>query len=172
MANFNDAIDVILQHEGGYVDHPNDPGGATNMGITFSLFKKYANEIGLAPSKIALRGMKVSQASYIYRKEFWDKMKGDRIFDQQLATQIFDFYVNAGVTAIKILQIQAGTIADGIVGNNTLAAINLSNPEDLFNRLKNARIDYYINLAERKPSMKVFLKGWLNRVNKFVYKKS
>src|SRR6478609_3873494 len=115
MADFNEAIDIVLEHEGGYVDHPSDPGGATNRGITFNLFKQYAAELGVPATKDSLKALTEIQAQSIYKKEFWDKMSGDKIKDQQLATQVFDFYVNAGKRAIEILQREAGVDIDGAV---------------------------------------------------------
>lgn len=171
MADFNEAIDIILEHEGGYVDHPADPGGATNLGITLKLFKQYAPELGVPATKDSLKALTEQQARHIYKKEFWDKMYGDKIRDQQLATQVFDFYVNAGANAIKVLQSEAGVQGDGAFGPATLAAVNWANPEILFEQFRDGRVEYYKNLVERKPALKVFLKGWLNRAQKFVYKK-
>ena len=171
MADFNEAIGPILEHEGGYVDHPADPGGATNLGITFKLFKQYAPELGVPSTKEALKALTITQAEHIYKKEFWDKMQGDKIKDQQLATQVFDFYVNAGSNAIKLLQTELGVQADGAFGPTTLAILNYANPEIVFDQFRDGRVEYYKNLVVKKPALNVFLKGWLNRANKFVYKK-
>lgn len=171
MADFNEAIDTILEHEGGYVDHPADPGGATNRGITFKLFKQYAAELGVPGTKDSLKSLTEQQARHIYKKEFWDKFHGDKINDQQVATQVFDFYVNAGAPALKRLQEEIGVTADGVIGPVTLSILNMANPEIVFDGYRDARIQFYKDLAEKKPTMKVFLKGWLNRANKFVYKK-
>lgn len=169
MADFEKAIPIILKHEGGYVDHPADPGGATNRGIIFSLFKQYAKAIGLLPTLDALKSLTEDQAKFIYREHFWDRMHGDLFNDQQVANIVFDAYVNCGVSALKMLQREIGTAADGVVGPNTMAVVNAANPHLLFDGYKDARKDYYIRLAERKPALKVFLKGWLNRVEAFKY---
>lgn len=170
MADFEKSIPHILKWEGGYVDHPADPGGATNRGIIFTIFKQYAGVLGLPPTKEGLQQLTEGQAKLIYREQFWNRMKGDLINDQQVADIIFDGFVNCGRNGLKIAQREAGTDADGEIGNNSLQAINLANPRILFAGIKDARIKYYENLAERKPAMKVFLKGWLNRINSFVYK--
>lgn len=170
MADFEKAIPHVLKWEGGYVDHPADPGGATNRGIIFTLFKQYADVLGLPKTKDGLKLLSEDQAKLIYREHFWNRMRGDNIRDQQVAEIIFDGFVNMGFNGLKIAQREAGTDADGNIGTNSLQAINGAAPVVLFNGIKDARIDYYKRLAERKPQMQVFLKGWLNRINSFVYK--
>lgn len=172
MADFNKAIPIILKHEGVFVDHPSDPGGATNRGITFKLFKQYAKVLGLLPNIDALKSLTEDQAKFIYREQFWDPMKGDQFKDQQLATIVFDGFVNMGSRAIKLLQKQAGVEADGVIGPKSLEVINYASGHVLFEGYKDARIEYYKNLAESKPQLKVFLKGWLNRINSFNYEKN
>lgn len=169
MADFNKAIPIILKHEGGFVDHPADPGGATNRGIIFTLFKKYAGELGLPATVEGLKALTEDNAKYIYRKQFWNAMQGDMIKDQQVANIIFDGFVNMGFNGIKIAQREVGETADGLIGQKSLQAINGAAPKILFQGIKEGRIKYYTDLAERKPQMKVFLKGWLNRINSFNY---
>lgn len=170
MADFEKAIPHVLKWEGGYVDHPADPGGATNMGIIFSIFTNYADEFHLPKTKEGLKQLHEIQAKAIYRKQFWDRMKGDQIKDQQVAEIIFDGFVNMGYNGLKIAQKEAGAQADGKIGEQSIQMINAANPKLLFDGIKDARIAYYKRLAERKPQMAVFLKGWLNRINSFVYK--
>lgn len=155
MADFEKAIPLILKHEGGYVDHASDPGGATNMGIIFTVFKNYAREFNLPPTKEGLKKLSEEQAKAIYK---------------QVAEIIFDAYVNCGKNGLKIAQREAATEADGNIGSNSIQAINAAAPRLLFDGIKERRIEYYKNLAARKPNLQVFLKGWLNRVNSFVYK--
>lgn len=169
MADFNLAIPIILKHEGGYINHPSDPGGATNRGITFNLFKRYAQSLGLKPDLRSLIELTEVDAKIIYRMEFWDKMLGDSFKNQQVANIVFDAFVNMGPRALKMLQKEIGVEIDGIVGRQTLTAVNLANPAIVFNGFKDARTYYYRDLAKRKPHMSVFLKGWLNRVNSFNY---
>ena len=170
MADFEQAVKLILKHEGGYVDHPSDPGGATNRGIIFSLFKQYAKSLGLDPTVDSLKTLTEDQAKFIYSEHFWDKMRGDEIQSQAVAEIIFDAYVNMGARALKLLQIELGVGIDGQIGPITLAAINHAAPVVLFEQFKDARTEYYQRLSENKPSMKVFLKGWLNRINSFNYR--
>jgi lysozyme family protein len=171
MADFNLSIDIILKHEGGFVNHPSDPGGATNRGIIFTLFKQYSKALGLLPTIDALKSLTEDQAKFIYREHFWNPMKGDEIINQNIADILFDGYVNMGGKALKMMQKEAGTtLVDGSIGADSIRAINLANARVLFQGYKDSRIKFYIDLADRKPKMKVFLKGWLNRINSFEYK--
>lgn len=170
MAEFEKAIPHILKWEGGYVNHPADPGGATNRGIIFSLFKQYAKALGLPPTVDALKDLTEDQAKFIYREHFWNAMKGDQIKDQQLATIILDTFVNQGYRGLRLAQREAGADPDGNIGPGSIQAFNSSAPAILFEGIKDARRRYYQNLADVKPSMGVFLKGWLNRVDSFKYK--
>lgn len=170
MAEFNKAIDIVLKHEGGFVNNPVDPGGATNRGITFNLFKLYSKALNLPPVVNSLKSLTIDQAKFIYINEFWHPMQGDKFKDQQLATIVFDGFVNMGNKAIKIFQKELGVYPDGKIGEESLGVINFCNPIDVFNRYKAARIQFYLNLIKEKPELEVFKKGWLNRINSFVYK--
>jgi len=172
MADFEKAIPLILQHEGGYVNHPADPGGETNLGITDMLDGKVDGMVDLDGDKIGdvtVKGLTVEQAKQVYKSRFWDKMQGDKFKDQQVANIVFDGYVNMGPRALKILQKEVGCGPDGVIGFNTLAAVNAAAPHLLFDDYKDSRRMFYINLAERKPKLKVFLKGWLARIDSFKY---
>lgn len=169
MAEFEKAIPLILKWEGGYVDDKDDLGGATNRGIIFKIFKQYAAQFGLPPTKDGLKQLSEEQAKIIYKDRFWNPMKGDDINDQQVANIIFDGFVNAGTSTLKIAQKEASTEADGIFGPHTIARINASNGKILFEGIKDARIRYYHMIAERREQNKKFLKGWLNRINSFNY---
>jgi lysozyme family protein len=169
MANFDKAITIILGHEGGLSNHPNDAGKLTNYGLTFGLFKIYAAAIGLPPTAEALKSIDIKDAKEIYFQAFWMKMLGNEWKDQQLANIVFDGFVNMGNRAIKMLQIEMGNPADGIIGERSLMVINQANAKTLFEGYKDARIKFYNDLVSRKPDQKVFLKGWLNRINSFVY---
>lgn len=169
MADFEKAIPIILKWEGGWVNDPDDPGGATNRGIIFTLYKQYCLSMGLPPTIDGLKGLTEDQAKFIYRENFWNRMKGDLIKDQQLATIIFDGYVNMGNRTLKMWQQCAGVDIDGVIGENTLSVTNMASARTLFSCIKDHRTMYYIELADRKPSLKKFLKGWLNRINSFNY---
>lgn len=167
MANFDAYFPQLLKFEGGYVDNPADPGGATNLGITLGTFQRYAYELlGVAPTLQNLRDLRPDQAAVIYRKMYWDPIDGDAIALQLLAEIVFDFYVNAGYHAIALLQELLGpSIAeDGRFGPQTLAALQRADQVALYARYRQGRIDYYRNLASAHPVLQRFLAGWLNRV--------
>jgi lysozyme family protein len=169
MANFDTAIPIILKHEGGYVNHPSDPGGATNRGIILSNFVLYADELGLPATVEGLKQLTENQAKYIYRKMFWNRMRGDEIASQNVANILFDGHVNMGGNAIKMIQRIVGTVADGALGPKTVAAINSVPAKALFESYKSERINFYLDLVNRKPQLGVFLKGWMNRINSFCW---
>lgn len=172
MADFEQAIKKVLRHEGGYVFHPADPGGETNFGITDRLDGKVDGLIdvdGNGSGDITVKALKEEQARIIYKREFWDRMRGDDIKNQQVAEIIFDGYVNMGPRALRMLQKQIGVKADGKFGPVTLSILNAANPKIVFEGYKDARRYYYKDLVKRKPQMVVFEKGWLNRINSFNY---
>lgn len=101
-----------------------------------------------------------------YKKEFWDKIKGDRIECQHLANALYDFAVNSGVNrAVKSLQEILNVKVDGSLGEKTLEAINKSE-KNLCNELCDKRRAFFETIAKKGQNAK-FLKGWLNRVNDF-----
>ena len=164
---------MLLEFEGGWVDDPVDPGGATNKGITFQTFKAYGPRLlGIPATLENLKKLTDTQAGTIYELKFWDKIDCNHIANQDLANILADFYVNAGSNAIKILQrilnnnFSAGISVDGGMGPATCAAMQAAESKDL-PTYKTNRIRYYRDLVARRPELQKFLKGWLNRVAKF-----
>ncbi len=166
MANFEKAITVVLKNEGGFVNNPSDPGGATNFGISLEFYKTIIPDADIED----IRNLTKEMAIEVYQRQFWDKNKLGMIADQRIATKVFDFSVNMGaVNAIKCLQ--RAILAtnnrkvdqDGIIGQNTLYAANHSPPDCVLAALKSEAAGYYRCLATRKPTMGVFLNGWLSR---------
>jgi lysozyme family protein len=150
---FNRCIDVVLKNEGGYSNHPSDPGGETNFGIA----KKFYPDLDI-------KNLTVNQAKNIYFRDYWSKMNLIDINNEELILQIFDMGINAGIrTAIKIAQRMVSVKDDGIIGNQTLSAINNSQ-YDLVIAYKLEREEYYKVLVEKKPQLGVFLSGWRNRI--------
>jgi type VI secretion system secreted protein VgrG len=94
-------------------------------------------------------------------------MRGDEIKSQKIAEILFDGYVNMGANAVKLMQNLVGVKQDGQIGPATVAAINASDELELFEEYKEERKRFYVNLANRKPELQVFLKGWLNRMDSF-----
>ena len=173
MAKFEAFISTLLKHEGGFVNDPDDPGGATNKGITFATFRKYAKKLlGVEPTLQNLKRISNEQAAKIYKKKYWDKIRGDEIKDQNLANIVFDFYVNAGRNATKLLQrvinqLGGNLVIDGGIGPITIKALDKLDFKKVYMLYKKGRADYYHRICEKNPKLKKFLKGWLNRVNSF-----
>jgi len=154
MREFNNYLKIILKHEGGYSNDPSDLGGETKYGICK---RQYPD--------LDIKNLTIEEASKIYYTDYWLKLNLDGIYDEDLKLQIFDMGVNAGIkTAVKLLQHIIEVTEDGIVGPITISKIN-SNYIDIVERYENARIDYYNHLVEKNPKLKVFIKGWISRVD-------
>lgn len=167
MANYKELVPFILRWEGGFTNNKNDRGGWTCKGITLATFRSV---YGASKTPNDLKYITNEQWMYIFKKLFWDKCKADQIEDQSVANMLVDWAWNAGaVNPIKALQRCVGVTADGIVGSRTLAAVNSRSPLSLFGQLREKRIAYYKSIAANDPKQKVFLKGWLNRVNHIQY---
>lgn len=157
-AKFLLAIEEVIRNEGGYVNHPSDPGGATNFGITQRTYPK-----------LNIKALTVEQAKQIYYTDWWVKGPYEAINAQSIATKVFDTAVNVGSKrAYKFLQqacnnLGAKLTVDGIIGPKTIAVVNSLPAPQLLAELRKEQAAYYSNLAQKRPSMKVFLRGWLNR---------
>ena len=175
MADFNRFLPILLQHEGGFVNHPADPGGPTNKGITLATFTHCARQLlGISPTLAALRDLTQGQAGTIYKKLYWDVVRGDDISSQPLADIVCDFQVNAGSRASKLLQSVLNELGarprlnvDSMIGKQTLAALAVIDGNRVHALYKAKRVAYYRDLARRRPSLARFLKGWLARTESF-----
>lgn len=173
MASFNAFLPILLRFEGGFVNDPDDPGGATNKGITLQTFRTCAkNLLGIEPTLDNLRRLTDAQAGTIYQALYWNKVHGDEIALQDLANILCDFYVNAGAAAAKLLQTilnekDPSVTVDGVIGPACMSALAGADQAEVYMRFKQGRINYYRSLAQRQPSLAKFLNGWLNRVNAF-----
>jgi lysozyme family protein len=175
MASFDAFFPTLLKHEGGFVNDPVDPGGATNKGVTLGTFQRCAKRyLGIEPTLENLKGLSDVQAGKIYKALYWDEVRGDEIALQELANIVFDFQVNAGGNAAKLLQRVLNELGakpplsvDGEVGPGTMAALKSMDSKAVYRRYKQGRIDYYQDLVAKRPPLGKFLKGWLSRVNSF-----
>jgi len=149
MAKFEDAIGTILKNEGGYVNNPNDPGGETKYGISKS---SYPN--------VDIKNLTVEGATAIYRRDFW-RFSG--INDQQVATKVFDMYVNMRHDAIKLAQEILGITQDGLYGGNTEAAINAMDPQQFLILYRARLVKHYELIIAVHPNEVVFKENWLER---------
>lgn len=172
MANARKLIPRILESEGGFVNDPDDAGGATMKGVTLKTYKAYCEgKRWKEPTVDDLKKITQKEWDEIFMSMYWNKCGGDKIKNQSVADIFVDFYYNAGTRAIKEMQALVGAEQDGIVGKKTIEAINAQDPETLFEAYKKRRIAYYGELVAKKPSQQKFLKGWLNRVNSFKFEK-
>ena len=188
MADFYAAVEKILDVEGGYQNHESDRGNynaydsggnyvpykerpgrtlrvGTNRGISAAL---YSRLMGREVSADEIKAITRQEAVAIYKKYFWDTIRGDEIKNQRLAELIFDAKVNqtAGMNLMD-----NSLAVDGVVGPLTLRAINKANVARLYNAFLKARAKLYRRIAEVDPTQKEFLNGWLNRLKKFPYMK-
>ena len=150
---FTAFIDRVLSHEGGYVNHPKDPGGETNWGIT----KRTAEANGYTG---AMRDMTRAQAVDIYRTAFWQRYQCDKL-PESLAYQFLDACINHGYgNAARMLQRAAGVADDGQIGSVTLSAVAKLSENDLLLRFNAERVDFFTRLS----TFPTFGRGWMRRV--------
>ena len=165
MAKYEKLIPTVLKFEGGFANHPSDPGGATNSGVTLSTFR---NVYGKDKTVQDLKNMTNEQWEHIFKTRFWDRWKADDIDNQAIANLLVDWLWTSGVYGIKYPQEVLGVKTDGIVGLKTLAAINYyPNKKELFEKLWNRRKKHFEDIVRNRPQSKVFLKGWLRRLSDF-----
>lgn len=163
MADVRKFSPILAKLEGGYVNDPNDRGGATNKGVTIATFRAFYGNNKTAED---LKRITDDQYNHILKVGYWDKCKADDIKNQSIANMIVDFAYNAGtITAIKKMQKLLNVVVDGKCGPKTIAALNATNQKAFFDAYKQIRIEYYNAIVRNKPSQSKFLKGWLNRTN-------
>lgn len=171
MAKIEPLSKFILSWEGGYVNNPNDKGGATNKGVTIATWRRQGydkNHDGVIDVN-DLRIIDYADARKIMKENYWDRWKADQIGSQALANLLVDWLWSSGVWGIKIPQDMLGCKADGVVGPKTLRALGSQDPVKFFNRLKERREQYLLDLVKSRPTQKTFLKGWLRRLNAIQY---
>jgi lysozyme family protein len=155
--NFDDALAAVLEHEGGFVNHPKDPGGMTNLGVTKRVWETW---VGKTVSEADMRALTPATVAPMYRKQYWDAVKGDEL-PSGLDYLMFDFAINAGVSrAIRTMQKAIGTTPDGAIGPKTMQALRDADPDALIAKFSDEKEAFYRSL----PTFATFGKGWLRRV--------
>jgi len=156
--NFDICLAALLKHEGGFVNHKDDPGGMTNLGVTRKVWETH---VGHAVEEADMRALKPDMVAPLYRKNYWAKAKCDAL-PSGVDYTVFDIAVNSGVSrAARILQQAIGLVDDGIIGPNTLAAINGKDPQDLIKKICDIRLTFLQHL----PTWPTFGRGWSKRVD-------
>lgn len=157
-ANFDKALAAVLAHEGGYVNHPRDPGGATNKGVTQAVYDDWRVAHKLQTQSV--KEITTAEVMAIYKHRYWDKVKGDDL-PAGVDYAAFDFAVNSGVyRAARYLQEAVGVAPDGQIGPVSLAAIRAEPAQDLVAKLCDARMAFLKRLA----TFDTFGRGWSRRV--------
>lgn len=152
--NFDDAFERLIGHEGGYVNHPDDPGGETMYGIT----ARVARASGYTGQ---MKSLPLDVAKQIARSQYWDPV-GAPLFHPAVAFELFDMAYNHGVSrSIKIFQQAVGTKADGIIGKLTIAAAGKFSNLQLICLINSFRLEFYTGLG----TWPTFGKGWARRVS-------
>ena len=157
LSNWDNAFKLMLKSEGGFVNHPSDPGGMTNLGDTKATWE---NWIGRESNETEMRALTPEKVEPLYKKKYWDAVRADEL-PVGLDYLMFDFGVNAGPgRAIKVMQSAVGVTPDGGFGPMTLAAVQAIDPNELIERFSQAKEDFYRSLT----TFPTFGTGWLNRV--------
>lgn len=149
MTLFDQMIERVLGHEGGYVFDRRDPGGETQWGISKRSYPT-----------VDIKKLTRAQAIDLYRRDFWKRVHGDQL-PACFVFQALDAAVNHGVgNSIRWMQRAAGVADDGVIGPVTLAAIGRCDPADLVLRFNAARLEFYTKLS----TFDTFGRGWINRI--------
>jgi lysozyme family protein len=158
-ANFGNCLAFVLEQEGGYVDDPLDPGGATNLGITLHVLSDWRHT---AVTKIDVQNLSREEAGAIYRARYWNVVRGDDLA-AGVDLMVFDAAVNLGAgRSARILQGAVGVNQDGAIGPKSLEALKTCASSELISKLAYARRAFYEGL----PTFSHFGKGWTARVDR------
>jgi len=154
--NFQACLDLVLKAEGGWVNHPSDPGGETNLGVTKRVWEEYVGH----PVE-SLKKLTKEDVAPLYEQKYWRPCYGE-VLPRGLDFVVFSMGVNAGPgRSIKLLQSAIGCVPDGVIGPTTRGLISDSNSATLIAKFSETRREYYRSLK----TFPIFGKGWLNRVD-------
>lgn len=173
MSHFQTAMAFTREWEGGFVNDPIDPGGATKYGISLRFLRSLEPKLGDIDGDVDvdaddIMSLSPEKAVTIYRSEFWDKMGLDR-FKPVISVPVFDTAVNMGRSrAVKILQETLSSFglmvaADGVIGHQTIYAAEQAKPEAFADRFCMERMATYVRIVKASPALSRFFYGWANR---------
>jgi lysozyme family protein len=157
--NFDKCLELMLAHEGGFVNHPQDPGGMTNLGVTARVWEEW---MGRPVSEKEMRNLTPLMVKPLYKRKYWDAIRGDELVSG-VDYVVFDVAVNSGPgRAIKFLQSCVGVDADGGFGPRTYAAVKIAEKDakGLIERYSAQRLEFLQSLR----TFPTFGKGWSRRV--------
>jgi lysozyme family protein len=154
--NFDKSLEMLLHHEGGYVNHPKDPGGETNLGVTRAVYEQW---VGRQVMDGEMKSLTVDDVAPIYKKNYWDRVRGDDL-PSGLDWAAMDWAVNSGVgRPAKVIQRFVSAKQDGAIGPQTLRLIAENDPGDIIQYLYEQRQKFY----ERLKTFETFGRGWTRR---------
>ena len=157
---FEHCLTLLLQHEGGYSNHPSDFGGMTNLGVTEAVWALW---VGHPVNEKQMRALTPTDVAPLYKRKYWDAVRADEL-SNGLDYCVFDCAVNSGVgRAVKILQSCLGVNADGGFGSVTMAAVSQFKNDSL-KTLITEYCDDRLKFLENLPTWDVFGNGWERRV--------
>lgn len=173
MANIDKLIPHILKWEGGakYTNDPLDRGGATKYGVTIGTLQglKYDTNRDGKVNVEDVKALQLEDFKKILKSQYWDKWQADMINNQSLANLLVDWLWGSGKWGIIIPQRLLGVPADGVVGMNTINTLNDSNQRYIYNKVWQARKEFYEKIVKNNPNQSKWLKGWMNRLNDLKY---
>lgn len=173
--NFFKALEIVMVHEGGFVDDARDPGGATQFGISLRFLRAQGDDVGDIDGDgdvdaDDIRALTPITAGAFYKTQFWDRFAYGDLLEQAVAEKVFDLAVNMGPSAAhKCVQRALRAhgfelVDDGILGSISRSMINAAFGQELVRALRSEAAGYYRSLVAAAPAKRLpFLKGWLNR---------
>jgi len=157
LSNWPASLALVLKSEGNFVNHRNDPGGMTNLGVTRNVWRDWVNR---DVDEAEMRSLTPELVTPLYKARYWDAVKADDL-PRGVDYVVFDAAVNMGPgRAARLLQAALGVAADGAIGRATIAAATAADPVELLEAFNLGKEAFYQSL----PTFATFGKGWLNRV--------
>ena len=156
-SNFQECLDLVLKSEGGWVNHPSDPGGETNLGVTKAVWEEYVGH-----PVASMKNLTKDDVAPLYELKYWRTCYCE-VLPRGLDFVVFSMGVNAGPgRSVKLLQQSLGCVPDGVIGPRTRELISTNNSANLIAKFSETRREYYRSLK----SFPTFGKGWVARVDR------